>query len=145
MIRLALIVPLAATAAALVAVPATGKGIYVATMWGRSGHATVPQAGRVVPLIACAPARSAPRRAAFYTIVFSIASGTSVHRVAVLYAPSVNAVAGNRAVPGLGWRRTSPALARRLRSATETLRPYRTPRAWPPGMKSPPLDELLPC
>ena len=143
--RLTVLVALAATAAGLVAVPATGKGVYVATMWGRSGHALVPQAGRVIPLMACAPATRAPRRAPFYTILFSVAAGTSVRHFAVLYAPSVHRFAGNRAVPGLGWRRASPALEQRLRSATAKLTPYRTPRTWPPGMKSPQLREFLSC
>src|SRR5215217_1800794 len=143
--RLAVVLAVTACVAGVTTIPAAGKGAYVATMWGRSGHAEVPRAGRVAPLIACAGRIRKPRRTPFYAILFSVASGTSVHRVAVLYAPSVHAVAGNRHVPGLGWRRATPALVALLRPATQRLRPYRAPRAWPPGMKSPPLDEFLPC
>jgi hypothetical protein len=145
--RLGLLLTLvAALAVALAATPAKAKEPYAAEMWGRSGHVTVPRAAEPARLIARAPAVAAPRRAPFYTVLFLVATTEgSVRDVAVLYAPSLRAVAGNRSRPGLGWRRASPRLVVLLRPSLARLRPYRTPRGWPPGMKSPyGLDALAP-
>jgi len=125
-----------ALAGARAAAPATGKGPVTDTMWGRSGHVVVPTAARSAPLMANAPAVAAPRPAPFYTLLFRVATSEGVRHVAVLYAPSVRAVAGNRSVPGLGWRRANRRLVTLLRPSAVKLRPYRTPRSWPPGMKS---------
>jgi hypothetical protein len=86
--------------------------------------------------MAAAPVMAAPRHAPYYTLLFNVAGGQGVRMVAVLYAPSVRGMAGNRSVPGLGWRRASPRLTALLRPTMAKLRPYRRPREWPPGMKS---------